>query len=128
MTTRSDIIRELARQRMLLVNAPSFVLEELKTAPDEILAGLPEGTLMTCAESLVALMAQGLSLRAAFDTIELHRSQFVPGKDLPEPLDLASYVRYRYELENPGGPQIPPAFLTDAADYALKAAKQAYRA
>jgi len=88
--------------------------------------GIPENTLLTCAESLVALTRQGLSEAEAFERIEEHRSMSFPGTGLPHPLTLASYVQYRLRIENAPGPAIPVEHLALAADEAMRAARAAY--
>jgi len=59
MTTRWDMIKRLARKRLTLQGAPDFVFKELAAASEQVLMGIPENTLLTCAESLVALTSQG---------------------------------------------------------------------
>jgi len=127
MTTRWDIVKQLARRRLMLQGASDAVLRALEEASEDVLMGLPENTLQTCAESLVVLTAQGLTEEEAFRRIEQHRSQFVPGTTLPRPLTLATYVRYRLDLESVPGPPISDDYLTEAASYALRAARAAFR-
>ena len=127
MTTRWDIIKRLARRRLTLQGAPDFVFKDLEAASEDILMGIPENTLLTCAESLVALTAQGLTQGQAFQRIEQHRSQFVPGGALPTPLTLATYIRYRLDLEGVPGPPISDDYLAEAAEEALRAARAAFR-
>ena len=126
MTGRNDVIRALARKRLLEHGAPPFVLKELQELSDELLDGLPEGTILACAESLVSLTAQGLTERQAFEAIEQHRSQFKLGGGLPKPLTLASYVRYRLDLEGVPGPPIADGYIGEACDFAIRAARLAF--
>lgn len=107
MTGRNDVIRALARKRLLEHGAPPFVLKELQELSDELLDGLPEGTILACAESLVSLTAQGLTERQAFEAIEQHRSQFKLGGGLPKPLTADGYIG-------------------EACDFAIRAARLAF--
>jgi len=128
LSTRWEIVRRLARKRLAAQGAPNFALRDLDNAPEFILAGIPENTLLTCAESLVALTAQGLTEEQAFERIEEHRSSFVPGGELPRPLTLANYARYRMALEG-SMPLLPltEEYLEEAAQEVISLARAAYR-
>jgi hypothetical protein len=124
---RAELIRALARKRLLEHGAPPAALRELQDLPDDLLDGLPEGTILVCAESFVALTSQGLTEEQAFEAIEQLRSQFKPGRGLPQHLTLATYIRYRLNLEGVPGPPIADEYIAEASEYALRAARLAFR-
>jgi hypothetical protein len=74
-------------------------------AGDEVVAGMPEGTIVTIVETYYSLLTSGISAAEAFARIESFRSTAIPGK-MPNCNDLHDYVKYRVRLEHKRGRQI----------------------
>src|SRR5690606_12556195 len=81
------------------------------------LAGLPESTVVTIVETYAILSKQGVAAEDIFQRIEAHRSPTMGSGDMPEPLTLDSYTRYRVNLEHQDLP-IPDRFIARATDEA----------
>ncbi|OPY85870.1 MAG: hypothetical protein A4E65_00039 [Syntrophorhabdus sp. PtaU1.Bin153] len=89
------------------------------------LAGLPESTIVTIVETWAILQKGGVSDSEIFSLIEKHRSQVFSGGEIPEmpsPLDLTSYIKYRLRIEHSDGAPIDESFI----ETAIEAAKKAY--
>lgn len=124
--TRTDLIKRLARKRLAQQGAPDVVFDDFLASTEAVMMGTPEGMIVGCAESFVALTAQGLTEQDAFQRIEQDRVQFAVGGTLPRPLTLATYLRYRLNLEPHVGLPISGAYLDEAAGEALRTVRAAF--
>lgn len=76
------------------------------------LAGLPESTVVTIVETYAMLKKHDASDQEIFQRIEAHRSSIGSG-EMPRPLNLASYIQYRLDLEHSHGIPISEEFISE---------------
>lgn len=104
------LIRELVKER---VENDTFVkhLVELENLSNFELMSLPEATIVTIIESYMILTKkQGISSEEALDLIENHRAMSISG-ELPSPLTLRNYIKYRLDLEHSHGAPLAEDFV-----------------
>ncbi|MBN1103473.1 MAG: hypothetical protein JXL84_08700 [Deltaproteobacteria bacterium] len=102
------LIREMVKER---VEGDPFAkhLVEVESLSEFELMSLPEATLVTIVESYMILTKkQGILPEEALGLIENHRSTLRSG-EIPRPLTLASYIKYRLALDHARGISIPEA-------------------
>jgi hypothetical protein len=90
-------------------------------APDQI-AGLPESTILTIVETWAILRKKKILDSEIFSRIEQHRSQAFPLGQMPSPLTLTTYVKYRLRLEHAHGLPLDDSFV----DAAIATAKRTF--
>ena len=86
------------------------------------LLGFPEATIVTIVETWSNLSKKGVPEDEIFFKIERHRSRLFFGGQLPSPLSLETYIKYRLNVEHSTGVPIADKFVTAA----IQAAKRAY--
>lgn len=102
---RSDLVRELLGNRLLsersAYSAYGISPSEADEVPEDMLWGLPECTIVTIVETYLVKKRQGADEQQILHSIESHRAA-VSGQagEMPVPLDLQNYVRYRVHLEH----------------------------
>lgn len=96
--------------------------EDLEMAPELVLLGLPEGTIVAIVESYWLLKEHQLEDPEIFRRIEHHRSQFSGKRNLPSPLTLSTYVKHRLKIDCPSPIPIPDSFI----DYAIRETQEAF--
>jgi hypothetical protein len=114
--SKNDLVRNLAKQRVRedpLAAAMGFNETMIDSLGMMQLAGLPESGIATIVESFVALKKYGVPEPEIFARIEAHRSSIGSGQ-IPNPLSLESYIRYRVEIEHSHGAPISEEFLAEA--------------
>lgn len=103
--TKEGLVRALAKRR-LAGNAQAEAFGATPAAidslPTEILAGLPEATIVSIIEAWHQGRQHGIPESQSYDLIEAHRSQVAEGK-MPERITLEGYVTYRVRLEHVDG-------------------------
>lgn len=92
----------------------------VESLSDFELLGLPEATIVTIVETWAIGTLAGIPDAEIFARIEDYRSLLLPRRELPVPLSLTDYVKYRLALEYP--PPIGELFVESA----VKLAKEAY--
>lgn len=100
------LIRAMVKER---VESDPFAkhLVEIESLSEFELMSLPEGTVVTIVESyMIFTQKQGMLPEEALGLIENHRSALRSG-EIPRPLTLSSYVKYRLALDHPNGISIP---------------------
>ena len=116
-----ELIRNLAKKRVQ--NDPiASMLGDIDNLSEVMLMGLPEATIVTIVETWAILRKQGMGEEEILKRIEAHRASFGDHGDLPKPLTLKNYIKYRLNLEHGHGAPISEKFI----DYAIKAAKQVF--
>ena len=99
---REELVRELVKERIRSdPRAARLGLDEswVDSLTPIQLAGVPEFTVATIVESYASLKTQRVPDDDIFQQIEAHRSMIGVG-DMPEPLTLESYIRYRVSLDH----------------------------
>ena len=86
------------------------------------LAALPEGTLVAIVETWSILHKRGVEDSEIFSRIEVHRSRMFPRGEMPTPLNLLNYIKYRIELEHSEGAPISEEFT----EHAIELTREAY--
>lgn len=113
---KNDLIRSLAKQRVRddpMAAAMGFNEHMVDSLGMMQLAGLPESTIITIVETFAMLKKHGASDQEIFQRIEAHRSSIGSG-EMPNPLNLESYIQYRVELEHSHGSPISEEFVSEA--------------
>ena len=121
---KNALIRNLIRLRIkndAMAAAMGFREETVDSLSTFLLAGLPEGTLVAIVETWSILHKRGMKDDEIFSRIEGHRSKMFPRGQMPTPLNLHKYIKYRIELEHSEGAPISDEFIDIAADIARKA-------
>jgi len=116
---KNSLIKELAKSRVRndpMASAMGFDESMVDSLSGMQLAGLPEGTIVTIVETWALLNKKGVPDEEILMRIENHRSRFSGGGNLPNPLTLSSYVKYRVNLENETGAPIADAFIKEAVE------------
>jgi len=116
-----ELIRNLTKKRV--ENDPiASMLGDIDSLPETMLMGLPEATIVTIVETWAILRKQGMGEEEILRRIEDYRASFGDYGDLPKPLTLQNYIKYRLGLEHAHGAPISEEFI----DYAIEAAKQTF--
>lgn len=104
--SKTELIRSLLKQRMredssvsTMAIASGIDERTVDTFEIELLAGLPECTIVTNVETYAALKRLGMRDEDIFARIEAHRASIGSG-EMPKPLNLESYIQYRVDLEH----------------------------
>jgi len=102
--TKLGLIKEMTKFR--IQNDPGAKPLGVSTSavdrmPEAQIMGLPEATIATIVETYTRLKKQGSQDGDIFDLIEAHRSRFGKVGNLPSPLNLYSYTKYRSRLDHP---------------------------
>lgn len=107
--TKQELIRELVKERVrhdaLFQNlglSPEFVDGE----SDDVLQGTPEATVVWLVENFAALKSHGVPDEMIFQLLEDQRAVFSGSGEIPSPLDLETYTKYRIAHENVAGAPI----------------------
>jgi hypothetical protein len=114
--SKDDLVRSLAKKRVredpmaATMGFDENIIDEMGMIQR---AGLPENTIGTIVETFALLKKNGVSESEIFARIEAHRSLMVSGQ-IPNPLSLESYIRYRVYLECSHGAPIADEFLEEA--------------
>lgn len=114
--TKEEMVRELIKERTRAdpLAARLGFDESMADALSPIqLAGVPEFTVATIIETYASLKSQGVSDGDIVQLIEAHRSMIGTG-EMPKPLSLESYIRYRVYLDHQSGAPIPEDAITNA--------------
>ena len=82
--------------------SPEFVDGE----SDDALQGTPEATVVWLVENYAALKRHGFSDETTFRILEEQRAVFSGSGEIPSPLDLETYTKYRIAHENVAGAPI----------------------
>lgn len=116
-----ELIKTLAKKRVQ--NDPiASMLGDIDELSKTMLMGLPEATIVTIVETWAILKIQGVREEDILKRIEAHRASFGDYGDLPKPLTLENYIKYRLDLEHRHGAHISEEFI----DYAIEVAKQQF--
>jgi len=121
---KNALIRNLIRLRIkndTMAAAIGFREEMVDSLSTFQLAGLPEGTLVAIVETWSILHKRGMEDDEIFSRIEDHRSRMFPRGQMPTPLDLLKYIKYRFELEHSEGAPISEQFIERAIELTRKA-------
>lgn len=121
---KNALIRNLVRLRVKndpMAAAMGFSEEMADSLSAFQLAGLPEGTLVAIVETWSILHKRGAEDGEIFSRIEDHRSSMFPIGQMPTPLNLLNYIKYRIELEHSEGAPINEQFIDMAVDLTRKA-------
>lgn len=121
---KSSLIRNLVRLRVRndpMAAAMGFGEEMADSLSSFQLAGLPEGTLVAIVETWSILHKRGAENGDIFSRIEAHRSRMFPRGEMPTPLNLLNYIKYRVELEHSEGAPISEQFIDRAIELTRKA-------
>ena len=120
--TKESLIRGLAKQR-LVGNAEAEAFGATPAAIDmlplEMLAGLPEATIVSIVEAWSQGRSQQIPDGATFQFIEAHRSMAAEG-EMPSSPTLGSYVKYRVNLEYAEVAPVSPAHIEHCIRVATK--------
>jgi hypothetical protein len=114
--SKNDLIRALAKQRVRqdpMASAMGFNEHMVDSLGMLQLAGLPESTIASIVESYATLKKHGSPDHEIFTLIEAHRSSIGSG-EIPHPLNLESYTKYRIELEHSHGAPISEEYVAEA--------------
>lgn len=114
--SKDDLVRSLAKKRVR-EDPMSAAMGFSENIIDEMgmiqLAGLPENSIATIVETFAILKKNGVPESEIFTRIEAHRSLMVSGQ-IPNPVTLESYIRYRVYIECSHGAPISDGFLAEA--------------
>ena len=123
---KNRLIRELAKLRVksdLMALTLGFDESMVDQVSGLQLAGIPEGTIVTIVETWSQLIKKGIPEEEILIRIEEHRSSFGDYRELPSPLTLSSYIKYRLDLEHQDGTPISEDFIDHAIEVSMKAFK-----
>ncbi|MGE0558104.1 MAG: hypothetical protein AB7E73_15700 [Burkholderiales bacterium] len=124
---KNELIKELIQRRVRgdpVAKSMGFTARTIDSLSDLQLAGTPEATIVTIVETWVLLRRAGARDADIFSRIEDHRSHVFPRGQMPTPLNLITYIKYRLILEHSRGAPMPEVFV----DSAIETAMQAYAA
>jgi len=112
--SKENLIKKLVRKR--LQNDPiAKMLGNVDDLSDLELMGLPEATIVTIIETYCTMKHQAnLPDDEIFEAIEAHRSMFGDKGEMPSPLTLSSYIKYRLGIEHSHGAPISSKFIDEA--------------
>lgn len=124
-TKKAKLIKKLIKERT--ESDPSLVVKGYhKSMVDSLsdlqLIGMPEATIVTVVETWAMLYNKGVLEDEIFKRIEAHRATLAGSGEMPSPLTLSNYIKYRIDLEHQHGVPISNDFI----DYAIDAAKRAF--
>ena len=118
------LIRELIKLRIR--SNPEASMMGFESMVDQLselqLLGTIEGGIVTIVETWSLLIKKGIPEEEIFTKIETHRSGFGDYGELPSPLTLSNYIKYRVHIENDTG--IP--FDDDFIEKAVEICKEEY--
>ena len=123
---KNRLIRELAKLRVksdLMALTLGFDESMVDQVSGLQLAGIPEGTIVTIVETWSQLIKKRIPEEEILIRIEEHRSSFGDYRELPSPLTLSSYIKYRLDLEHQDGTPISEDFIDHAIEVSMKAFK-----
>lgn len=121
---KSALIKDLVHLRIRsdpMASAMGFDEGMVNSLSTFQLAGLPEGTIVTIVETWTKLRKYGAPDPDIFRRIEDHRSMAFPRGEMPSPLNLTSYIRYRLDIEHSQGAPLDDDFVESAIEIARKA-------
>ncbi len=121
---KNALIKNLVRLRVKndpMAAEMGFSEEMADSLSSVQLAGLPEGTLVAIVETWSILHKRGAEDDEVFLRIEDHRSSMFPRGQMPTPLNLLNYIKYRIEIEHSDGAPINEQFIDIAVDLTRKA-------
>jgi hypothetical protein len=124
-TTKDKLIKNLVKERIgsnPMANSMGFDKNMVDSLTDIQLASLPEATIVTIVETWASLRKQGIPEENILGAIEAHRSSLGDAGDMPSPLTLPNYIKYRIGLEHQHGAPIKEEFI----NYAISTAKKAF--
>ncbi len=110
--SKKDIIKNLAKERIRtdpLAKSMGFSESMIDSLETVELMGIPEAIVETYASSL----KNGASEEAILHHIENNRSKIAVG-DMPVPLNIESYIKYRIEIEHGHCTSISEQFISKA--------------
>ncbi|MBW1991910.1 MAG: hypothetical protein JRI59_07310 [Deltaproteobacteria bacterium] len=100
---KSELIKSLAIKRVkespILKDFATDLIREINKMSDNQLMGLPEASIVAICETYYKLKSQGMSDEDTFKIIEDHRAILSGSGELPSPLTLNSYIKYRISHE-----------------------------
>ncbi|AKO51369.1 hypothetical protein ABA45_02175 [Marinobacter psychrophilus] len=114
--SKTELIRALAKRRIStdpVAKGMGYDESMVDSLGEMELMGTPEAALVTIVETYAVSRKSGTSEKAILDHIEAHRSQVGSGQ-LPKPLTLDSFIRYRFKIEFSSGPPISDEFISEA--------------
>jgi len=124
-TNKNKLIKNLVKERIgsdPMAASIGFNKSMVDSLTDFQLAGLPEATIVTIIETWDILSKKGVPEEEILERIEAHRSNFGDSGNMPSPLTLSNYIKYRLELEHGHSAPIREDFI----DYAVGIAKRAF--
>lgn len=124
-TNKNKLIKNLVKERIgsdPMAASIGFDKSMVDSLTDFQLAGLPEATIVTIVETWTLLSKKGIPEENILKHIEEHRSSLGDSGNIPSPLTLSNYIKYRLELEHGHGASIREDFI----DYAVGIAKRAF--
>jgi hypothetical protein len=119
---KNELIKQLVKLRVKsdpMVNATGFNENMVDALSEFQLAGLPESTIIAIVETWAILKKKGIPEEEIFMKIENHRASFGDFGELPTPLTLSNYIKYRLDLEHGHGAPIKKEFLDNAIEVAI---------
>jgi len=116
-----ELIKTLAKKRVQ-DDPIASMLGDIDKLSKTMFMSLPEATIVTIVETWAILKRQGFGEEDVLKRIEAHRASFGDYGDLPKPLKLENYIKYRLELEHDHDALISEEFI----DYAIEVAKQQF--
>lgn len=117
--SKNDLIRSLAKHRVRqdpMASAMGFDECTVDSLGIVHLAGLPESTIATIVETYAMLKKHGAADHEIFARIEAHRAQIGSG-EIPNLLNLGSYIQYRIEVEHSHGVPVSDQFVAEAVRF-----------
>lgn len=113
------LIKQLAKQRIRsdpFAKAMGVKESEVDKLSKMHLMGLPEATIVSIVETWASLRKEGTNEGEIFQLIEEHRKKLKGGHELPDPINLESYIKYRVKVENESGSPVYETFIDDAIE------------
>ena len=121
--SKTEFIKELIQFRIdtddALKTYENYDRNCLDTVDEVSLLGMPEASIVWIVEAYVLSLKAGATARQIFDLLESVRSQNGFGQ-MPEVLNLNSYVKYRIEIEHQFGSRISDYYIQRAIDLSMK--------
>lgn len=113
--SKNDFIRNLAKQR-LRQNPMASLMGLSESMVDSLgpleLVGLPESTIATIVETYAMLKKHRATDHEILGRIEAYRSSIGSG-EMPNPLNLESYIQYRVKIEHGHGAPISAQYVAE---------------
>lgn len=123
-TDKNALIKELILFRLrgdLVAKSMGFNERTVDSLSELQLAGVPEATIVTIVETWALLCKAGVRDAEIFSRIEEHRSRMFPRGEMPIPLNLTTYIKYRLKLEHSRGAPMQERFIESAIEIAREA-------